>query len=295
MKKAYYQLHLAVILAGLTGILGRLITLDAGVLVWYRLMFTAITMWALFSFGKKIHQVPFSQKLKIIGVGVLASSHWLFFYASIKYSNVSVSLVCFSLVSFFTALLEPVLIKKKLDKIELLLGLLTLLGVYVIFQFDAQYKLGIALGVISALLAAIFPIFNRELLKDTNVESLLAWQQTGGFLFISLLLPFYHQFIGIHTLMPDLNNFLWLLVLSWVCSVWAFQLSAGALKKLSAFTVNLTFSLEPVYGILLAFAVYREDQFLSKWFFIGFAIIILALLAHVYLLFGNRNNTKTPV
>jgi drug/metabolite transporter (DMT)-like permease len=293
MKKAYYQLHLAVFLAGLTGILGRLITLDAGVLVWYRLMFTAITMWFLFGATKKIHSVTLSEKLKIMGVGILASSHWLFFYASIKYANVSVSLVCFSLVSFFTALLEPVLIKKKLDRLELLLGIITLVGVYVIFQFDAQYKLGIVLGVISALLAAVFPIFNRELLRKTNVESLLAWQQTGGFLFISLLLPFYHHYIGIHTIIPNWSNFLWLLVLSWVCSVWAFQLSAGALKKLTAFTVNLTFSLEPVYGILLAFAVYREDQFLSKWFFIGFAIIILALLAHVYLLFGNNKQTKT--
>jgi drug/metabolite transporter (DMT)-like permease len=292
MRKAYYQLHLAVLLAGLTGILGRLITLNEVMIVWYRLMFTALTMWAIFLYRKKIQAIDVKTLLKIMGVGVLAASHWLFFYGSIKYSNVSVSLVCFSLLSFFTALLEPVLLKQKLNKIELLLGLITLSGVYLIFHFDTRYKTGIILGVLSALLAAIFPIFNRELLKKTNKETLLSVQQSGGFLFVTILLPFYDKFIGIADFFPNLSNFAWLLVLAWICSVWAFQLSASALTKLSAFTVNLSFNLEPVYGILLAFFFFREDQFLSKWFYWGFAIIGIALLAHVYLLFNKK--LKTP-
>ena len=292
MRKAYYQLHLAVLLAGLTGILGRLITLNEVMIVWYRLLLTAITMWIIFLYRKRIQVVDFKTLLKIMGVGVLAASHWLFFYGSIKYSNVSVSLVCFSLLSFFTAILEPVFLKQKLNKVELLLGLITLSGVYLIFHFDTKYKLGIILGVLSALLAAIFPIFNRELLKKTNKETLLSYQQSGGFLFVTLLLPFYSRFIGIPEFLPSLTNFGWLLVLSWVCSVWAFQLSASALTKLSAFTVNLSFNLEPVYGILLAFLFFREDQFLSKWFYWGFAIIGVALLAHVYLLFNKK--IKTP-
>lgn len=292
MRKAYYQLHLAVLLAGLTGILGRLITLNEVMIVWYRLLLTAITMWIIFLYRKRIRGVDFKTLFKIMGVGVLAASHWLFFYGSIKYSNVSVSLVCFSLLSFFTAILEPVFLKQKLNKVELLLGLITLSGVYLIFHFDTKYKLGIILGVLSALLAAIFPIFNRELLKKTNKETLLSYQQSGGFLFVTLLLPFYSRFIGIPEFLPSLTNFGWLLVLSWVCSVWAFQLSASALTKLSAFTVNLSFNLEPVYGILLAFLFFREDQFLSKWFYWGFAIIGVALLAHVYLLFNKK--IKTP-
>ena len=195
-------------------------------------------------------------------------------------------------MSFFTAILEPVFLKQKLNKVELLLGLITLSGVYLIFHFDTKYKLGIILGVLSALLAAIFPIFNRELLKKTNKETLLSYQQSGGFLFVTLLLPFYSRFIGIPEFLPSITNLGWLLVLSWVCSVWAFQLSASALTKLSAFTVNLSFNLEPVYGILLAFLFFREDQFLSTWFYWGFAIIGVALLAHVYLLFNKK--IKTP-
>lgn len=284
MRKAYYHLHLAVFLAGFTGILGRLITLDEVMIVFYRLLITAITMWLLFSWKKAIQWIPPSLQLKIIGVGVIAATHWLTFYASIKYANVSIALVCFSTISFFTALLEPMILRKSINYLELFLGVVTLTGVYIIFQFDAQYKMGIAIGLVSAFLAALFPIFNRELLKETSVETLLTWQQTGGFLYVLLLLPFHYVLSGGPRLLPDLSDLGWLMVLSWFCSVWAFQLSGFALKKLSAFTVNLTFNLEPVYGILLAFIFYREDQLLSRWFFVGFGLIALALLAHIGLL-----------
>ena len=140
------------------------------------------------------------------------------------------------------------------------------------------------IGIISAILASLFPIFNREFLKRINVETMLTWQQTGGLLVLSILLPFYLQKFPTNTFLPGLENLGWLLMLSWLCSVVAFQLSANALKKLSAFTVNLTYNLEPVYGIILAFMVYKENQFLSKWFFIGFAIIALALIIHIILL-----------
>lgn len=285
MKKAFLQLHIAVFLAGFTGILGRLITLNEGMIVWYRLLFTAVTMWILFGLMKKLQKIPFIDILKITGVGFIAAMHWVTFYGSIKYSNVSVALVCFSAISFFTALFEPLILKKKINWLELLLGLVTLSGIYIIFHFDTQFKTGIVIGLISAVLASLFPIYNREFLKRINVETMLTWQQTGGFLVLSLLLPFYLQQFPIENFIPDRENIGWLLVLAWFCSVIAFQLSANALKKLSAFTVNLTYNLEPVYGILLAFAVYNENQYLSKWFFVGFAIIAVALLIHVYLLF----------
>jgi drug/metabolite transporter (DMT)-like permease len=284
MKKAYYQLHLAVLLAGFTGILGRLITLDEVMIVLYRLLITATTMWLLFSFRNTIQVIPKSLQLKIMGVGVIAAAHWITFYGAIKFSNVSIALVCFSSLSFFTALLEPLILRKSINYLELLLGVVTLAGVYIIFQFDAQYKLGIIVGIVSAFLAALFPILNRELLKETTVETLLTWQQTGGFLFLLTLLPFHYWIGETPRIQPTITDIGWLLVLSWFCSVWAFQLSGFALKKLSAFTVNLTFNLEPVYGILLAFVFYREDQLLSKWFYVGFALIAGALVTHILLL-----------
>lgn len=284
MKKAFLQLHIAVFLAGFTGILGRLITLNEGMIVWYRLLLTACTMWILFGFMKKIRKISPVDILKICGVGFIAAMHWVTFYGSIKYANVSVALVCFSAIGFFTALFEPLILGKRINWLELLLGLITLSGIYIIFHFDTQYKTGILIGLISAVLASLFPIYNREFLKRINVETMLAWQQTGGFIVLSALLPFYLQRYPEKHFLPGAENLGWLLMLSWLCSVVAFQLSANALKKLSAFTVNLTFNLEPVYGIILAFMVYNENKFLSKWFFAGFGIIALALIIHVIIL-----------
>jgi len=284
MKKAFLQLHIAVFLAGFTGILGRHITLNEGMIVWYRLLFTAVTMWLLFGWLKRIQKIPVKDILKITAVGFIAAMHWVTFYGSIKYSNVSVALVCFSAISFFTALFEPLILKKRINWVELLLGLVTLSGIYIIFHFDTQFKTGIIIGIVSAILASLFPIYNREFLKRINVETMLTWQQTGGFLVLSVLLPFYLQKFPTDSFIPDWENIGWLLVLAWFCSVIAFQLSANALKRLSAFTVNLTYNLEPVYGILLAFAVYNENKYLGKGFYIGFAVIAAALIAHVIIL-----------
>ncbi len=284
MRKAFIQLHIAVFLAGFTGILGRLITLNEGLLVWYRLLITSASMWLLFSLTEKLQRISFRDILKISGVGFIAAMHWVTFYGAIKYSNVSIALVCFSSVSFFTAIFEPLILRKKLNWIELLLGLITLSGIYIIFHFDTQYKTGIAIGIVSAILAALFPIYNREFLKRINVETMLTWQQTGGFITLSLLMPLYLYQFPSKNFLPGWENLGWLFVLAWICSVWAFHLSASALKRLSAFTVSLTYNLEPVYGILLAFMVYKENKYLSNEFYLGFVVIAIALLIHLFLL-----------
>jgi len=284
MKKAFLQLHLAVFLAGFTGILGRLITLNEGLLVWYRLMFSSATMWLLYLLMKRIQPISALDMLRITGIGFMAAMHWVTFYGAIKYANVSVALVCFSSVGFFTALFEPLVLKRRLDKTELLLGIFVMLGIYIIFQFDSAYKTGIIVGLISAMLGSLFPICNKILLQRINVETLMTYELTGGFLILSALLPFYLRYFPTPAFWPDWQNFLWLLVLSWICSVWAFRLSASALKKLSAFTVNLTYNLEPLYGIVLAFVVYHENKYLSQWFYIGFALILLVLFVHILLL-----------
>ena len=136
------------------------------------------------------------------------------------------------------------------------------------------------LGIVSAFLGSLFPIFNRGFLRRTNIETMLTWQQTGGLIALSCILPFYLHYSPADRLVPDWSDFGWLLLLAWVCSVWAFQLSSAALKKLSAFTVNLSYNLEPVYGILLAFALYGEHKNLSYWFYTGFALILAVLGIH---------------
>lgn len=278
MKKAFIQLHIAVFLAGFTGILGRLITLHAGLLVWWRLIISAATMWVLFLATKRIKKISTADVLKVTGIGFVAALHWVSFYGAIQYSNVSVALVCFSSVGFFTALFEPLLMKTPFRPVELLLGLLVIAGIFIIFHFDARYKTGIVLGVVSAMLGSIFPVYNRQMMQRMNAETLMTYELSGGWLALSLVMPLYlRQYPGVRW-MPSFSDWWWLLFLAWVCSVWAFQLSANALKKISAFTVNLTYNLEPVYGILLAFAIYHENKELDRSFYIGLLLILTAVL-----------------
>lgn len=275
-------MHIAVFLAGFTGILGRLITLNEGLLVWYRLFITVVTMWLLFSFTKRLTRINKTDILKLSGIGFLAALHWVTFYGSIKYANVSVALVCFSAVGFFTAFIEPVIVKRKTNWIEVLLGLLVMAGIYIIFRFDPHYKTGIILGIISALLIAIAIILLRLFLQRINSETVLTYQLTGGWLLLTLFMPLYLYYFPVKTLIPGWRDAGWLLILAWLCSVWAFQLTTQALKKLSAFTVNLTFNLEPVYGILMAFLFFNEAKDISNGFYYGLALIILSVILQMW-------------
>lgn len=294
MRKSFFQLHIAVLLAGFTGVLGRLITLNEGLIVWYRLLITAITLWVLFYATKRIQKIPLKDICYLTGAGFISALHWVFFYASIKYGNVSIALVCFSVISFFSSILEPLINGVRINRTELLFGLMNVLGIWLIFHFDTTYKLGIALGLVAAFLGALFPILLKLKLGRINMQTVLTWQMTGGFLTLSLVMPFYLQAFPVESLLPSLTDFLWLLVLAWVCSVIAFQFSMNALKKLSAFTVNLSYSAEPVYGILMAFLLFKENQVLNKGFYLGTALILSTLVLHMLILRRRSKKMTEP-
>lgn len=277
MRKAFLQLHLAILLAGITGVMGRLISLNEGLLVWYRMFFTIIVLWVLYFFSKSESRsltFPFFPYL----TGGLVSLHWVFFYGSIKYANISIGLVCFSTVGFFTALLDPLINNRPFDSKEIVLGLLVILGIYLIFHFESHHQVGIILGVISSFLATLFTVINKRLLNVYSSKKLSRFELTGGWLVLSLLLPFYLMYFPSTSLLPTYRDILWLLILSLLCTVVAFHLSLNALKKISPFTVNLSYNLEPLYGIILAFIFFREDRELDKGFYIGFTLILLSVL-----------------
>jgi drug/metabolite transporter (DMT)-like permease len=292
MRKAFLQLHMAVFLAGFTGVLGRLITLNEALLVWYRLLVTVLTLWVLYFFKRRLHGIAWAGIARIAAVGVIVALHWVTFYASIKYANVSVALVCFSAVGFFSAILEPLVTRKPFNKIELLLGLLVIAGIYLIFHFDPQFKTGIIMGLVSALLGSLFPVFNRVLVQQYKPETVTLYQLSGGFLFLTMLVPVYLQFVPAGHLLPTLSDTGWLLILGLFCTVWAFNLSMNALKKISAFTVSLTYNLEPLYGIALAFLIYREDKYLSATFYIGLLLIVLSVFLQTWLVYKSRKDRK---
>jgi len=278
MKKAFLYLHIAVFLAGFTGPLGRLIDLNEGLLVWYRLAITSVTMWILFSLTGKLQKIAVKDMLKLAGVGFLAALHWVTFYGSIKYANVSIALVCFSALGFFTAIIDPLIFRTKFSWQEIFLGLLVIVGIYIIFHFDPKYKVGIGLGIVSALLGSLFPILNRKLVQKHSSETVTLYELTGGFLMLTAIMPLYAELSPPGKTVPSIIDLLWLLVLAWFCTVIAFQLLMNALKKISAFTANLSYNLEPVYGILLAFAVYHENEQLGLSFYIGLGIILTTVI-----------------
>ena len=275
-------MHIAVFLAGFTAILGKLITLNEGLLVWFRLLITVSTLGIMLYYQKRIKAIPWGDMLKIFGVGVIVALHWVTFYGSVKYGNVSVALVCFSATGFFTAFFEPMILRRKLSVIEIGLGMMAIAGIYIIFDFHPQYKLGIIFGILSAMGSALFPIFNKRLLVVYEPKTLTLYELGGGLLALTVLVPLYLLKFPASYYVPTATDWLWLFVLAWLCTVLSFDLQLNALKKVSAFTANLTYNLEPVYGIILAFIFFKENENLHREFYFGVLLILLAVVLQMW-------------
>ena len=279
MKEAFLKLHIAVLIAGSTGLFGKLITLSEFPLSMYRVGFAAIMFWAFMALTGKVHRLPLRHILKMAGVGLLLALHWVFFYGSIKYSNISIGVVCFSLVGFFTALFEPIILKRRLSFRELLFSLLTVLGILLIFHFDSRYRFGIILGIISSALNSLFTISNKMTSSSTrhSASTILLYAMTGGALGMVILLPFFIGAFPAERLQPTMPDFLWLLLLSSVSTLLLYLLQIQTLKVISAFTVNLTFNLEPIYSIIMAMLFFGEAKQLNASFYAGLFLIFLSV------------------
>ncbi|MEN0052687.1 MAG: EamA family transporter [Mucilaginibacter sp.] len=282
MKQAYIKLHTALVLAGFTGIFGKLITLNAALISWYRLFFSAIIMLFFFAFKGKFVPIERSSKLKISFTGLLLGIHWILFYGSIKYSNVSVGVVCFALSSFFNAILGPVINKRKLSVQELLLSSLTLCGIGLIFGMDASYRTGIVLGVFSSMFSALYTLYSERIVKDYDSATFMLWQMSGGCIGLTVLLPLVLWGSPLSSLLPSEANLGWLVVLAAFCTVLLYFLINNALKKIPSFTVSLTFNLEPLYTILLAVVIFKEGREFTMGFYCGLALIISSLIFQMY-------------
>lgn len=275
--RAFCFLHLSILFAGFTGIFGKLIALSSGVMVWWRMLFTALLLILLRRFLRVAGLCTWRDRLKISSAGLLLALHWLFFFGSIKLSNVSVGVACFAMIGFFSTILEPLLLKRKFEWQELGFSLLSIAGILLFFTLDLRFRTGILLGIVSTLLASLYTIASRFLGRSYTTETILYGEMCGGFLALTLLLPCYFLFFPVTRLLPTLPELGELVVFAAVCTVGLYWCQIRALKTISAFTVNLSYNLEPVYSILLAMLIFQEHRELSSSFYGCLFLLILSV------------------
>ncbi|GAA0886748.1 MAG TPA: EamA family transporter [Sphingobacterium sp.] len=278
MKKSYLVLHTAVLLAGFTGVFGKLITLNQIPLVWFRVLLSTIILFLVLKLFKIERLKSTKDAFKIAKVGVLITIHWIFFYGSIKFSNISIGVVCYCLTSFFTAVLEPIINKKRFSAAQLMLSMLTLIGISLIFHFDSSYQLGIILGVISTIFAALYTIYNERLVKQYDSKLLNFYQMLSGTIVLGFGLPIFYYLFPTERFIPSFSDGVYLILLALFCTVGLYVLFAESLKKLSAFTVNLSFNLEPIYSIIIAFLFFNEGKQVNASFYVGLALVLVSVL-----------------
>lgn len=277
--KDYLMLHFVVLIWGFTAILGVLISLPAVEIVFYRTLLASITIGIIFWVKKTKIRLPINQLLKIVVTGFIISIHWILFFWAARVSTVSVALAGFATCTLWTAFLEPWANSSKLKWYEILLGLVVISGLYVIFRFELGYWVGLTMAVISAFLGALFTVINAKLVKKHNPYILTFYEMVGACVFTLLFFPIYSQYLTADGLQLKISGYdwLWFLILAGICTVYAFSASVELMKRLTAFAVNLTVNLEPVYGIILAVLIFGEREKMTAGFYMGTVIILLAV------------------
>lgn len=284
MLKDYLQLHFIVLILGFTAILGRLVTVDVYTLVLLRTGLASSGMALILFLRKNSFKVASSDFRLLVMVGCVIAIHWLCFFGSARLATVSVSLIVFSTTSFFTSIIEPIYHKRKISYFEVLLGIMVIVGIACIFTFEPQYLLGIIVGLIGAFLAAVFTIMNTKFTQRLVGAVINFYELASAFVFIGVLMVFSSTFglFDIAFTIPSASDWLWILVLALGCTLYPYLKILDLLKRFSAFTINLSVNMEPIYGIVLALLIFGEKEKMSAGFYVGAVIILSTLVLHFW-------------
>lgn len=280
--KAYLLLHFSVFLWGFTAILGDMISLSALVLVWWRVGLTAALLFLFPRILRELRNLDKQILKKLFGAGVLIALHWVCFYGAIKLANASVALVTMALTAFFTVFAESFLNKSKLSKVDLLFGIAVVPGMILINQnLEWHMQIGLLVGILGALLIAIFGVVNKKLILDASAQCITLIEMSSAFVFLSFVIPPF-WILGPDSLqiVPEDRDWIYLFVLSLFCTITPFILHLRALKYVSAFSLNLIFNLEPLYGMIMAALLLKDYEELSQSFYMGGIMIILTVLIY---------------
>jgi drug/metabolite transporter (DMT)-like permease len=285
-------MHVAIFLWGFTGLLGKLIHLNEGMLVWYRLLISSIVIAGILYYRKSFQKLSFKETVRIGAIGFLVMLHWVTFYGSIKASSISVAMICLSSIALFASILEPLVNKTRFDIIEIFFSALAVTGITTIYNSDLSAQAGIILGIISALLSACFSILNKRIASKYEPLTISMIELSSGWILLTLMLPVYFSIQETTKFLPTWNDFFWLMILSIICTVFTWILSLQALRKVSAYTMGLALNLEPVYGIILAILFEGEGKLMNKEFLIGAGLILFTVTLHTWYKF--RTTKKIP-
>ena len=287
--KNHLHLHFLVFIAGFTAILGELITIQAIPLVWYRMTIAGILMFGFLRFKRIKLNIPFNVKIRFFLAGVVIALHWITFFAAIKISNISVTLAMFSTGAFFASLIEPLFYRRRIILYEIIFGLLVMVGVAMIMQVEGEYFYGIILGILSAFLSSLFAVMNGKFVQNYNAVTISFYEFISGILFISIFLAFDHEHgFSVSFFNITFGDFIYLLILASICTAYAFIASVYVMKHITPFSVVLTYNLEPVYGIIIAFIIFPDKERMPVIFYIGSSLIIFTVLINT-IIKNNKN------
>ena len=282
INKHQLLLHFIVFIWGFSPILGRFITCSTMQLVWFRILFTLILITGYIFVSKTSLKMSIGTMLKLGFIGIIIAIHWICFYGAIKVSNVSVTMAAFSTGTLFTAIIEPLILKRKIIWYEILIGLIIIGAICMIFSVEITYWQGIVLGIIAAFTAAVFSVLNSLMIKKTNSTAISYVELWFGLIGLSIYLAFTN---GLNSEFFVLNNqaILGLVLLAGICTAFPFIASVNLMKHLSPYTITLTVNLETVYGIILAILIYEENKDLSMTFYAGVLVILFSIFFNAWL------------
>ncbi|WP_282628458.1 DMT family transporter [Empedobacter sedimenti] len=281
ISKIQFRLQFLVLLWGFTGVFGKLVTMNALPMVWYRVLIAAIAIFIYMKFKKIEFKVSKQYLLKLLGIGAIVGIHWFTFYLSIKLSNISIALSTLSMGALFSAVLEPIFFKRKLNLSEIILSIIVSACVAVIFNASPDdYRLGIIVGVICSFLSALFAVLNSKLPKSIKPTQVTFYEMIGGVIMLSLIMVVFQPEMISEVVNVSWSNLGWLTLLGIIFTAFAQIESVALLKHVSAFTMMLNVNLEPVYGIILASLIFGDSEHMTPVFYVATAVMVLSIVVN---------------
>jgi drug/metabolite transporter (DMT)-like permease len=291
--KHYLHLHFLVFIAGFTAILGEAISLGSIALVWHRMLIAFVLTFLFLIFRKYDFKINLRDFFNFSLAGIIIALHWITFFEAIEQSNISITLAMFSTGAFFASLLEPIFFKRKIKPVEIILGCVVICGVFIILKANINSFVGVFLGIVSALLASLFSVFNGKLVQNNNPFLISFYEFLSGVVFILLYLIFSDNVSDLAISSFFSYDYLYVFILGSICTAYAFIASIYILKFLSPYTLVLTYNLEPVYGILLAIFIFPDTEKMEFSFYIGTLIIISTIIINSILKIKNNKKTSS--